>query len=108
MAYYAPIDQDAVEDGHIPVPDAQERLVRAYGLVLRAAVRAEAKAEPLGNELPPDVEVHCLKCGCSLWLAADHEDVAHPFPGPICDFCEREELDRYDEEYALSQDDDDD
>ena len=53
------------------------------------------------TERIPTVEVHCRKCGVTMHLSADHEDVAHPFPGPICPSCEYEELE---EEEDNSQD----
>lgn len=57
------------------------------------------------NYMPaaPLVSVECRRCGLSFKLSADHEDVAHPFPGPICPACEdderEEEYERYAEEY---------
>lgn len=45
-----------------------------------------------GRLFVPDVKVHCRKCGIPFTLPADHEDVAHPFPGPVCPMCEDDEM----------------
>lgn len=41
----------------------------------------------------PYVKVRCRVCRLEFELPADHEDVAHPWPGPICTWCETEERD---------------
>lgn len=61
----------------------------------------------LGEREPaiPLVSVNCRCCGLSFQLSADHEDVAHPFPGPICPMCEDDEREREYEEWADEEDD---
>lgn len=52
----------------------------------------------------PEVLVNCRRCEVGFALPADHEDVAHPFPGPICWLCEQEEAE---EESLMDPEDDD-
>lgn len=56
----------------------------------------------------PLVSVRCRRCRLTFKLSAAHEDVAHPFPGPICPMCEDEEREENYEECCVDKEDEED